>query len=824
MNSLLQDLGLALRQFRRAPLFTAIAVLTLALGIGACTAIFSLVDSVLLRPLAYPNPSQLVYLTEGMPKMGFNDVALSAPDFLYLQQHDQSFSEMAVYQNQDFELSGSGNPQRIVGARISSNLFSVLGISPALGRAFTGPEDQQHAPVAILSFREWQQRFAADPTIIGRTVTLDRLPRTVVGVAPKGFDFPAGGPGWNGRPAAFFVPISFSQGEITGFGNMFNNSVIARLKPGVSMAQAQSEVSTLIEQFSKLYPAEIRSDPKFSLAVSVTPLREQVTGNIGPRLLLLQVAVFLLLVIACVDIANLFLARATGRQREMAIRASMGATRMRLIRQLTTEALAISGLGLLLGLVLASAGIRLLLLSAPADLPRASEIGIHPGVFAFSVALALLTTLLTGVAPALRASRVHISEGLREGTRGGGAGKQRHLLLGGLVAAQFAIALLVVVIAGLLIRSYLHLMQTDPGFEAQNVLTMSTTLPIREYSTAPQIRSFYEDLLQRAAAIPGTRAAGLGTSLPLNVTEHDIYSVEGASQSTVTTAHTWTIGDYFGALGVSLLHGRFFTPADRNGSQLVILINQTFARKFFPHTNPLGHRLKAGTLDSKEPWKTIVGVVADVKSGPLQDQNEPETYSPFMQEPDSSLTISAIDEFRSLSLVLRTSNAPESAIGAARAVFHDLDPSLPVTDIHTMSDRLSQSLAPQRFHTLLLTAFGLVALLLAAAGIGGVLGYSVAQRTREIGVRMALGASRGGVMLLVLRQGITLAALGCGIGVVLCLFAARAFGSMLYQTTTHDVLSFSLGILVLAVVAVIACSIPARRASSVNPVDALRQE
>jgi predicted permease len=422
---------------------------------------------------------------------------------------------------------------------------------------------------------------------------------------------------------------------------------------------------------------------------------------------------------------------------------------------------------------------------------------------------------------------VHISDGLREGSRGAGAGKQRHLLLGGLVAAQFAIALLVVVTAGLLIRSYLHLMQTDPGFQAQHVLTMGTTLPAREYSSPAQIRSFYENLLERSAAISGAHAVGLGTSLPLNVTEHDIYSVEGASStaSSLTTAHTWVMGDYFGALGVPLLRGRFFTPSDRNGSQYVIIINQTFADKFFPNVDPIGHRIKNGTLYSTDaPWKTIVGVVADVKSGPLQDQTEPQTYSPYLQEPDKTIAMTEIDEFRSLNLVMRITNQPESAIGAAREVFHNLDASLPVTDVHTMTDRVSQSLQPQRFHTLILGVFGSVALLLAAAGIGGVLGYSVAQRTREIGVRMALGASRNGVLWLVLRQGLMLAAIGSGIGILLSVFASRALQSMLYETTTHDVLSFSLGILVLAVVAVIACSIPARRASSVNPVDALRQE
>jgi putative ABC transport system permease protein len=826
VETFLQDVRYALRQIRKSPGFALLSVVTLALGIGASTAIFSLVDTVLLRPLPYAQPDRLMELFEGMPKLGFNRVPFTAPDFVYLQQHNKSFTAMAAAHSVQFELSGSGEPEQIHAARVSSTLSAVLGVEPALGRMFTAEEDRDHAQVVVLTWGFWQRHFHGSRDAIGQTVILDRVPRTVVGVMPRGFSFPDRGNSYNDEPGEVLVPESFTPKELTSIGNMFNHTVLARLKPGVTPAQAEADVDALAAQVVQTYPPTYRGDPRFSLTMYLHPYAGEITGGVRQRLLVLQAAVLLVLVIACVDIASLLLAKATGRQRELALRSAVGASPSRIVRQLLTESLMLAGLGGLFGLLLAECGVWLLPHMADVKLPRIAEMGIHPGVVLFALALVTICAVATGLVPALKAMHVDLNDSLREGGRGGSTSRGRHRLLNAMVTVQFALAMVLMVGAGLLVRSYMKLMNTDPGFQAEHVLTMETTLPLQSYGQGPQIRQFYDQLVERLSAIPGAQAVGIGTGLPLEPGDHEIFSVEGTAQTaadTLATSHTWTLGDYFGAFHVPLKEGRFFTPEDRSGSELVVIINETFARRRFPGVNPLGRHIKQGASQSTEPWRTIVGVVGDAKTDGLGDAIEPATYIPYRQLKDETLTSPAVN-MRDLMIVIRTAGDPNSALGSARAVVHGMDPSLPVTNVRTMDEVVSESASPQRFNTLLISVFGAVALLLAAAGIGGVLVYTVTQRTREIGVRIALGARPGDVLRLVLREGLMLAAVGIVMGVAASAGLTRVMRSLLYGTTPYDPVAFAASVCVLLVIALVASWIPAWRASAVDPVVALRQE
>lgn len=826
METVLQDIRYALRQIRKSPGFACLAVITLGLGIGASTAIFSLVDSVLLRPLPYGDPATLMTVYEGMPKLGFNHVPFSVPDYAYINLHNQSFTAMAAVRGLDLELSGLGQPERIRGARVSATLPQVLDVAPAIGRMFTAEEEKSHAQLAVLSYGFWQSHFHGSSDAIGQTVTLERIPRTVIGVMPKGLVFPERGAAYDNQPADVFVPESFSDQELAGWGNMYNHSVLARLKPGVTEAQAQADIETLSRQVELLYPAVLRSDSRFELHMSVHPYSGEITGKVKQRLLVLQAAVLLVLLIACVDIASLLLAKATGRQRELALRSAVGATPGRIVRQLLTESLILSGMGGVFGLILAECGVWLLPRLADVDLPRMAEVGIHPGVIAFALLLVTLCAAGTGLVPALRALHVDLNDSLREGGRGGSAGRGRHRLLNALVAVQFALAMVLMVGTGLLVRSYMKLMATDPGFQPENVLTLSTTLPLQKYGHGTQVREFHEQLAQRVATLPGVTAMGEGTGLPMQTGDHEIFSVAGTAdtaEDSLATANMWTLGDYFHALHIPLREGRYFTPADRHEGQQVVIVNETFAKAHFKGTSPIGKHIKQGSQQSKTPWLTIVGVVGDTKTSGLGDRVEAETFIPYLQMEDKSLESTAID-MRGMALVVRTSRDPQSVLSAVRGVIHDMDPSLPVTDVKTMTDVVAESAAPQRFNTLLISVFGAVALLLAAAGIGGVLVYTVTQRTREIGVRIALGARPGDVLRLVLREGLVLAAVGIVIGVGASAGLTRVLGSLLYATTPYDPLAFASSVGVLLLIALLASWVPAWRASAVDPVVALRQE
>lgn len=827
MTTFLADIRYAIRQLRKSPGFSVLAVVTLAIGIGASTAIYSIVEGVLLSSLPYNNPQRLVSVFESFPALGFNSVTFSPPDYKYVADHSRSFSGIAAYRDQNDELSGSGEPIRVDTEKITASLFSVLDVSPLLGRTFTQHEDESGAPVALLSDAFWRSHYGANTTVVGRKILIDRKPYTIIGIMPRSFVFPSRGEKFNNTPGAIYLPMHFTSKELLDYGNHFNYSVIARLRRGVSIAQASAEINGLVLQSAKLYPPIMRDDPHFKLGGNVTGYNSQAIGDARTPLLLLQLAVLVVLLIACVDVANLLLARTSGRQRELALRIAIGAPRSRIVSQLLSESLVLAIAGGIVGLSLAYIGMHLLVTAAPIDLPRANTISLNGWVLVFCFGICIFTAILTGLIPALRALRVDPNQDLYEGGRSGTSGHGRHRILGMLVTAQFALAMVLVVTAGLLLRSFQHLANTNPGFHADHVITMETTLPLAAYSTPSQIKNFYRDLLRKATPLPGVKYTGLAATLPIHEGEHDVFSVAATpshAQRTADVAQTWVVGNYFRAMGIRLIQGRFFTPEDREGSQLVAIVSHSFADKYFAGMNPIGQRIKQG-ISPKDPWMTVVGEVADVKSRGIAAAVESETYTPYMQVADPEFfTTPTIDEARSLYLVTRTKQNPTSMQNLLVSTFHSIDPSLPVTDIRTMTQIIHSDIAPQRFNSFILGIFATIALLLAAAGIGGVLAYTVHQRTREIGVRMALGAKRGDVSRLVLRDGLKLALTGIAIGFVLSLLTARLLASQLYQVSPHDPETLIAGIVTLFIIALVACWLPARRAASVDPMHALRSE
>ncbi len=831
MTTLLNDVRFAMRQLRKSPGFAALAICTLAIGIGASTAIYSIVDGVLLRSLPFHEPQQLVSVFETNPGLGSQRYPFSAPDYVDVARRNGSFTGMAAYRDQHSELSGSGDPTRIPIARVTASLFSVLGVTPEMGRVFTEEEDLEGAPVVILSNKFWRKHFEDNPNVLGQKLLLDRNPYTVIGIMRPSFVFPDRGGMYNSTPADLYIPMHFTPAQLQGLGWENNYSVIARLKPGVTLEKASTEINSLLQGFFLQYPVAMRSDPHYKLGADVISYNDQVVGDVRSRLILLQLSVLLVLLIACVDVANLLLARTTGRQKEVALRIAVGAPRARIVSQLLSESLVLAVTGGLLGLPLAYGAMHLLVASAPVDLPRAGSISLSAGVLAFCFGICLLTALLTGLIPALRAVRVDSSDSLYEGGRSGMTSRGRHRALGILVTSQFALAMVLLVTAGLVLRSFQRLTETDPGFQPEHVITMSATLPVAVYSNEAQIKNFYRQLLERTTQLPGARSVGLSTSLPIHSEEQDGFTVEALPsrpEAAVSVAQNWVLGDFFRTFGIQLVRGRYFTPQDREGSMPVVIISEGLAKKYFPGMNPLGRRIKAGDPASKVPWLTIVGVVEDVKSRGMDQSAQPETYTPYLQDTiDTELNFYIdpdIDEMRSLSLAVRTQQDPASMQNLLVSTIHSLDPSLPVTNIHTMTEMVHTDVAPERFNSFILGTFAFVALLLAAAGIGGVLAYTVRQRTREIGVRMALGAQRGNVSRLVLLEGLKLAGTGVSLGAGISLLVTHWLSAQLYRVAPHDPLTFSIGVVVLFLIALLASWLPARRAASVDPIQALRSE
>lgn len=828
MNRLWQDIRFAGRGMRRAPVFTAIVVLTLGLAIGATSAVFTVVNAVLLRSLPYAEPDRLVMLYQGIPGAIATPIGFSPPDYVAFQERATFFDSMAAYRNRDYELSGVEPPERVTAVRASASLFQTLGVTPVLGAGFTREDDESGRAVAVISDGLWTRAFGRDPAVIGRALTLDRRPYTIVGVMPRQFTFPNRGPHLNNVPADVFLPISFTPRERVAFGSMYNASVVARLKPGVTATQADADTRALVKaNAAELYPAAL-SGLAGAITASGVPLRDEIVGRSTTILLIVFGAVGFVLVIACADIATLMLTRAVSRQREIAVRSALGAGRGRIIRQLLAESALTSICGGVLGLVLAWWMSRTLVAFAPSTLPRLNEITIDARILGFTAAVSMLTALLCGLLPAWELARPDTGDALKEGARGGTAGRRHRRIFNTLVATQVALAVVLLVGGGLLYRSFARLMSVDPGIRPEHVLTLGTTLPVSGYRSAADVRTFYTRLLDAVQSLPGVSAAGTTTLLPLNVMERRAFTIENPSPQSRelggSVAAEWVNGRYFEALGIPLKRGRYFTPQDVANAEPVVIINDTLARLYWKDTDPVGQRLAWGGATQHGPWMRIVGVVGDVKQGALNTKIDPQTYVPWQQVSDGMVAESVVGQMRSLKLAIRTAMEPTALAPAVRQQIRSLDPALPVTAVRTMEEVVRLSAATQQFNTTLLGAFALLALLLAAIGIGGVLATSVSRRTQELGVRMALGAPRRLLLRMVLREGMVLAGLGIAAGLPIAWMASRVMKALLYEIGPRDPLTFIGAASLLLAVALAACSIPAWRATQVDPMVALRRD
>jgi len=820
MRTFLQDLRYGLRMLFKNLGFTVVAALALALGIGANTAIFSVVNAVLLRPLPFDEPDRVVMLwgsSEQGKALGYDSLAVSGPNYIDWRDQNHVFERMAAFRAWFWNLTSGQEPEQIQGARVSPAFFSTLGVKPILGRAFLPEEDRAGADkVVIIGYGLWQRRFGADPKLVGKTISLDNQSYTVVGIMPSGFRFPGGAnliPGLSFSPRTeMWMPLDLTREE-NNDRTTFNLAVIGRLKPGIKLAQARAEMDTVARRMERQYPSINEG-----LSIKLVPLPEQVVGGIRPALLILLGAVGFVLLIACANVANLLLARSSVRRKEFAIRTALGAGRLRLVRQLLTESLLLATLGGVAGLMLALWGIDSLVALLPDSVPRADEVTVDWRILAFVAGISLLTGLLFGLAPALQASKTDINESLKEGARGATAGLRRNRTRGLLVISEVSLSLVLLVGAGLLIKSFVRILMIDPGFNAKNVLTMEVLLPFlppSKYASGAEAAAFFRQALERINKLPGVNYAGAVSSLPLSgAVEASSFSIEGrpAPPPDQKPAAEYSIieSDYFHAMGIPLIRGRAFTEQDTKDKPRVVIINQTMARRFWPGEDALGKQLKIGF--EKEP-REIVGIVGDVKQTTLNAEPQSGVYLPEQQFPYPGLT-----------LVVRTTSAPGGVTAAVRKEIQSLDPSIPLSNIRTMEGVLSASLAQKRFSMLLLAIFAGVALVLAAVGIYGVMAYTVAERTHEIGIRMALGARGRDVLKLVVGQGMALALIGITIGLIAAFAVTRVMASLLYGVSAKDPLTF-IGVAVfLAAVALLACYIPARRAMKVDPMVALRYE
>ncbi len=803
METLWQDLKYGARQLVRNPGFTAVAVLTLALGIGANTAIFSVVNAVLLRPLPYGEPEQLVMIWESRPREGAYENPVAPLDFFDWRQRNQVFDGMAAFLYSTIDLTGVGEPERIDTGIVSASFFDVLGVQAALGRTFLPEEEQEgRHHVVVLADSLWQRRFGSDPAIVGKVLTLDGEPFEVVGVLPRSFDFPE--PGlelW--RP---LVPTSEPMQTRT----LHSLQVFARLKAGVSLEQARVDMARVSTQLSQEFP-----DANANHGSHLIPLREQLVGDVRPALLMLLGAVGFVLLIACADAASLLLARASVRHREMAIRSSLGASRVRLLRQTLTESALLALLSGFTGILLAIWGVEAAqsLVSTGSPAMGLRQISVDGRVLAFTVALSILTGILSGAAPAIQRWHGDLSDTLKEGSRTVGSTPARRRVFAALVMVEIALALVLLVGAGLMVRTFAAFLQVHPGFDPHNTLTLRVAVPETKYDTPVEVKGFYSQLFKEVQGLPGVEAAGGTVFLPLGgMDARRGIEVEGfePKPGEPTRAHIRIVTpDFFHALRIPRLQGRLLTPQDTEGTPLAVLINHTAAERYWPGQSPVGKRVRLGSGE----WREIVGVVGDVKYWGLGATVNPEMYLPFEQAP-----------WPSMALVVRSSSDPMKLVGPIRARVHMLDPNVPISQIQTMEEVLALSLTSTRFYMILLGSFAGLALLLATAGIYGVTAFSVAQKTHEIGVRKALGAQNSDILCWVLRRGFVWTLLGVLLGAVGSFALTRFLSRLLFGVKAGDPITFLSVSAFLVAIALLACYVPARRAMRVDPMVALRYE
>jgi putative ABC transport system permease protein len=803
MHTFWQDLRYGARMLLKHPGFTLVAIFTLALGIGANTAIFSVVNAVLLQPLPYPEPDRLVRVWETDARFPQEKQTASFPCLRDWREQSQSFAQIAAYEHESFILTGGAEPERVVGLAVSANFFQALGVKPALGREFLAEEDKYGGPrVVILSHGLWQRRFAGDQRVIGQTMTINSETYTVIGVLPPGVEYPE-------QRRGVWTPLALDPGRMEERGGHFLN-VIGRLKPGASAQSAQAEMDAIARRLEQQYP-----NSNTNVGVLIMSLHEHLVGDVRRALLVLLGAVGFVLLIACANVATLLLARATARQKELAIRSALGAGRGRLVRQLMMESVLLACLGGSAGLLLAFWGIDLLVAAIPGSMHNVKEVGIDSSVLAFTMAVSLVTGMIFGLMPTLRGSKIDLNETLRDGSRGMTGSLRHQRLRNAFVVVEIALSLMLLAGGGLLIKSFWQLRQIRPGFDTERVLTLQLNLPEKRYTDAKQQNDLITRILERLAALPGVTAVGATTELPFTGSRTgSSIQIEGRALLPLGVdlrADRRTVSaDYFQAMGIPLLRGRDFTARDNAESPRLAIINEQAARRFFPNEDPLGKRLIMG----RDAKFEIVGVVGDVKHENLTEEPRPEVYTHTLQ---SSLRTW-------MDVAVRADGDAESLTASARSAIRAVDPDQPVYNVLTMKQRLGRSLANSRFNALLLGVFAAIAVILAATGIYGVMSYAVTQRTHEIGIRLALGAQRGNVLAMVIRQGMRIALIGVGIGLISALALARLMAGLLYQVGAADPLTFATVSVLLCAVALLACYAPARRATKVDPMIALRRE
>jgi len=813
MEMLWQDIRYGIRMLLKAPSVSIVATIALALGIGANTAIFSVVNAVLLRPLPFANSQELMNVWETDATRGYQRGSVSYPNFVDWREQNHVFERMASYHNNDFIMTGRGESTRLQGAVVNADLFPLLGVAPVIGRGFRADEDNpgENGRVVLLSQQLFQKRFNSDPHVVNQSLTLDGKIYTIVGVMPGAFQWPV-----QNEPVELWTTVAVDrEGKepITAERGAHYMNVIARLKPGVSKEQARAEMTTISARLEQQYP-----DKDLHKSSNVEPTLEALVGDIRPALLILLGAVGCVLLIACANVANLLLARAMTRHKEMAIRSALGASRMRVIRQLLTESVLLSLAGGALGLILAVWWSDLLVALGKENIPRALQVGLDWRVLGFTLLVSVLTGVVFGLVPALHSSKTELTESLKEGGRSSTEGARRNRIRGVLVVSELAIAVMLLVGAGLLIQSLWRLRHVSPGFESQNLLTLVVGIPEVKYPTEKQDQ-FYRELVSRVQSLPGVRSAGAVLPLPLSGDLFRIsFETEGRplAKGDLPSADFFVVSDdYFKTLGVPILKGREFTQRDGATAPGVIIVNQAFADKFFPHEDPLGKRIKPGisTGENKPDWREIVGVVADIRNRNLSSELRPGYFVPEAQIPFNQMTI-----------VVKTTNDPHSLITAVQNEVHSMDKEVPVFNVKTMEEYIAATQAAPRFNTTLLVIFAAVALILTIVGLYGVMSYAVAQRTNEIGIRMALGAQARDVLWLIVSQGFKLVIIGLAIGLIGSLLLMWVIASLLFGVTTKDPVTFAAVAVLLGLVALLACYIPARRATRLDPLRALRYE
>lgn len=829
MQRLLSDLRFVLRQLRKAPVFAATAILMLTFGIGATTTIFSMVDGILLRPLPFRDPGRLVTIGDFKSATSSEPVqtAVTSPQVVSYIQQTHSFSALGGYRPVSFELSGAGEPAVVSATRMTPGLFTALGVAPLMGRFFTEQEDQQRAQVAVLSYTTWKTRFGANPAILGTQIDLDRKPYIVIGVMPRSFEFPLAA-GILSR-CELWVPMSFTPDELSPeAGGIFSYYMVARLKPGITMAQAESDVERVTEQDVRNLPPDLSN---FQYQAAVYPLQTVSVTAARPLLRVLFLAVLVVLLIACTNLAGLLLVRAIRRQRETAVRLALGASAMTLLRQAILESLVLSLGGGLLGIGLAAPALAIFRHLLPTTLPRIGDISLNWPVAGFAVLLGVGTGLLCGLAPAFAAVRTNVNASLKEGGRSGSPSGNHGRLRAALVIAEIAVAMILLTASGLLLRSFQKMSSVDLGFNPDHVTTAQFALPPQHYRDQQMVDAFHRAVQDRLRQLPGMESVAVSSAIPVAGKDPTEFFVpedytDPSGRTTFLASPYELVGSYFRAMDIPLLRGRFFTEEDNGQSPLVVIVNRELAEHYWPGQNPVGKRIRVGVLNMRTPWLTIVGEVADAKtSAPDADAGE-QFYLPLSQQERDIGSFATPDDINGNNgyIVVRSSLPAQQTIRELRSVVASIDPQLPLSNVDTMDKVVSESEAPRRFNTTIISIFAVAAALLAVLGIYGVIAFSVAARIQEMAIRMALGAQRSGIMRLVLGSGLKLAALGCVLGLAGAAAASGLLRSFLFGVSALDPLVMILAALVVFLLALAAAAMPARRAASVDPNQALRGE